>query len=450
MTQIFVLNSTFGLMTAVAAIDSGAIAPTDGPRILLTVNAAMVPEATPSLEDIPHLAALLQRFDRVESVGALVAPVLPTQWEPGPEDLAVLERLLRRVWGIGSARVQLFLQSPQVPPSRTMAALFAGAELTVVGDGLMTYAPLRVTLPNPTLSRMIGVVYADIVPGVEPFVLAERGIARHPVPVDRLQVVVDEVAADVVDPELARLAQDPAPTVLVLGQYLASLGLVSASEEHAMQAEMVERARAWHPARIVFKPHPSAPPALSDAVVERAREHDLDVVVYQGDVPAEIVAQRLGVTAVVAGFSTALPTLRALTGTPIASVGNAELLARFDPYENSNRMPVTIVDALTRDDSPVTPLPDLVATTAYTMQPRLMRHLRPLAVRTIAAMSPAERARYIGERRLTELRLPGASDRVVTRVRFAPDAVSKIEQARLVARGARRRATRAWKELKGR
>ncbi len=449
MTQIFVLNSAFGLTTAVAAMDAGAIPDAAGPRILLTVNAAMVPEASPGLEEMPHLEPLLQRFDRVESLNALVAPSLPTQWEPVPEDLPVLERLLRRAWRIGSAPVSLFLQSPQVPPSRTLAALFPSAELAIVGDGLMTYAPLRTALPEYTLSRMTEVLYADIVPGVAPLVLSERGVRRSPIAVDRFGDVLAEVADRVADRELDRLAAHRAPTALILGQYLSALGLVTAAEERAMQTDMIDRALAWQPERIVFKPHPSAPPSLSDVLIARARELDLDVTVYDGDVPAEIVARRLDAVGVVAGFSTALPTVHALAGTPVASVGTAELLARFDPYENSNRMPVTIVDALTRPAGSV-PLADLVDAVGYTMQPRLMRHLQPVATRTVEALTPAERERWIGRRRLTELRLPGGDTGAVAKARYAPAAVSRIEQARLIARGARRRAERAWREVKGR
>jgi hypothetical protein len=449
MTQIFVLNSAFGLMTAVAALDSGAIPDAAGPRILLTVNAAAVPETSPSLDEMPHLEPLLRRFDRVEPLAAVVAPTLPTQWEPAPEDLPMIERLLRRAWRIGDDPVALFLQSPQVPPARTAAAVFPAAEITVVGDGLMTYAPLRTTLPASTLARAVEVVYADIVPGVAPLVLSERGIRRTAVPLSRFGNVLTDVAARIDDPALDRLSRGGVPTALILGQYLATLGLVSTAEERAMQVDMIDRALSWNPERVVFKPHPSAPPSLSEALIARARERDLDVVVYDGEAPAEVVAERIAAVGVVAGFSTALPTVHALRGTPIAAVGTVELLARFSPYENSNRMPVTIVDALVHPPTSV-PLADLVAAVGFTMQPRLMRHLEAGAVATVAAMTADERERWIGRRRLTELGLPGGDTGVVARVRNAPVAVTRVEQARLVARGARRRLSRAWREVKGR
>ncbi|MDJ1114089.1 polysialyltransferase family glycosyltransferase [Microbacterium dauci] len=449
MTQVFAPHSTFGLMTVVAAIDAGVIPPTKGERILLAVNSAVVPEASTGIDEIPHLRGLLRRFDRVESLNELIAPTHPTQWAPSPEDLVVVERLLRRTWGLGAGPVQLYVQSPQVAPARTLAAMFGSAELGVIGDGLMTYAPMRVALPASMLSRMTSVIAADIVPGVAPLVLSERGVPFRAVPVEGMRAVLDEVEAEVVDARLARLTRTSPRTVLVLGQYLAALGLVSAAEEAAMQRDMVDAALAWSPERIVFKPHPSAPPVAADAVVARARELDLEVDVYSGDVPAELVARRLDPVGVVAGFSTALPTVHALAATPIAAVGTETLLARFRPYENSNRMAVTIVDAMTRADA-ATPMRDLVCAVGYAMQPEIMRHLRPRAVEVIGAMSAADRERYVGSRRLTELHLPGADGSLGARLRFAPASVSRLEQARLVARGARRRAGRAWKELKGR
>src|SRR5690606_28294544 len=149
-------------MTAAAAIDAGTVPAARGKRILLTVNAAVIPEAVPDIGESRHLRRLLTRFDRVESLGALLAPTLPTQWEPAPDDLPVLERLLRRAWRLSDRPVQLYLQSPQVAPSRTMISLFPGAEVTVIGDGLMTYAPLRQRMPHPLTERVVAVTYADV------------------------------------------------------------------------------------------------------------------------------------------------------------------------------------------------------------------------------------------------------------------------------------------------
>lgn len=453
MTQVFVLNSAYGLMTAAAAIDAGTVPAARGKRILLTVNAAVIPEAVPDIGESRHLRRLLTRFDRVESLGALLAPTLPTQWEPAPDDLPVLERLLRRAWRLSDRPVQLYLQSPQVAPSRTMISLFPGAEVTVIGDGLMTYAPLRQRMPHPLTERVVAVTYADVVPGLTPLLFTEIGAGRSPVPIAGLRAVVDEIAAGDPDENVDLLATSPMPTVLVLGQYLAALGLVSSDEERAMQLRMIDEARRFEPRRIVFKPHPSAPLAIASALAEKARRHGLAFEVYDGALPAEIVAARLRTVGVVAGFSTALPTVNALFGIPVAAVGNEVLLRRFTPYENSNRVPVTIVDALTRDDSPYrdpSRLQHLVDAVGYTMQPRTAAHLEPRARTLLETLDPAERDRYFTPARLTQLRLPGAPpSALLDRMFAASGMVGRLEQSRLVMRGARRRAARAWKELRG-
>ncbi|MBN9181003.1 MAG: hypothetical protein J0J00_10755, partial [Microbacterium sp.] len=114
MVQLFVLNSGYALTTVVAAMDAGLIRP-GGLRVLVSVNAAPLPETAASPGELPTLRPLLTRFDRVESLNELIAPLLPTAWSPTAEDGPLLERLLRRAWDLPDEPVELFLQSPQVP-----------------------------------------------------------------------------------------------------------------------------------------------------------------------------------------------------------------------------------------------------------------------------------------------------------------------------------------------
>lgn len=453
MVQLFVLNSGYALTTVVAAMDAGLIRPA-GARVLVSVNAAPLPETAASPAELPTLRPLLTRFDRVESLNELIAPLLPTAWSPTAEDGPLLERLLRRAWDLPDEPVELFLQSPQVPPSRTIAALFPGASITVVGDGLMTYSPIRDRLPRTVVERVRRVVYADVVPGVTPLVFAETGAPRVPVPAAAMRTVIERLAQEEGDACLTWLATAAEPTAVVLGQYLAALGLVSVDDEQRMQVEMVDRARDHGARRIVFKPHPSAPPTASDAVRRRAADHGIDCEIYEGDAPAEVLVARLDPVVVVAGFSSALPTVDALFGTPVAAVGNEILLARLTPYENGNRMPVTIVDALTRDGTRYhdpDALQRLVDAVGYCMQPTIVSHLRPRAVEVLTGLEPAERARYFAARRLTELQLPGGARRgILRRAMASTGGVGRVEQVRLVIGGARRRLGRAWKALRGR
>lgn len=447
MTRIFALHSAYGLATAVAALDGGLLGG-HGDSILVPFNSARVPETSTGIAADPALRSLRARFDRVEELEAVLGPLHPSSWKPRDAELPVLERLLSRAWGVDPRGLELFVQSPQVAPARTLMSLFPGARITIVGDGLMTWSPMRVKLPHTVSARIGRVVHADVVPGVTPLVGSPRAV---PVPVsaDIFRAALEESAVD----DLGALA-DGTPTVLVLGQYLSALGLMTSEEEIALQAEMIDRALRWAPQRIVFKPHPSAPPLVTDAVRRRAEEQGVTFAEYRGALAAELLAERLDVRAVVAGFSTALPTVRTLSGTQIGAAGTESVLRRLEPFENSNRIPATIVDALTRDDSPYAEparLQLLVDAVGYAMQPVIAGHLRPRAEEFLRAVGEAERRRYFTPERLAALDLPGAPrPGVLDRALRPAGGVGRVEELRLTVLGARRRAGRAWKAIRGR
>lgn len=466
MTQLFALHSAYGLATAAAAIDGGLLGER-GERLLVPFHSARVPETSVGIVDDPALSSLRARFDRVEDLDQLLGPLHPSSWQPDPADLPLLRRLLTRAWNLDDD-LEVLLQSPQVAPAHTLMLVFPHARLSVIGDGLMTYSPMRIALPHTVTARIGRVLHADVVPGVVPLVGSPHA-ETIPVPPALFGAVLSEVADAV--PETAEVDQgtaadsadaadgashldaDPS-TVLVLGQYLSALGLVSETEEVTLQAAMIDRAAAYGPHRIVFKPHPSAPPLVTDALRDRARSHGVGFCEYRGGLSAEMLAQRLDARAVIAGFSTALPTVRAVFGREIDAVGADTVLARLTPYENSNRVPATIVDALTRADSRYRDperMQLLIDAVGYAMQPRVARHLRPRAEKLLAELSAADRSRYFSADRLAELRLPGApTESIVRRVLRPAGGVGRAEELRLTAQGARRRLGRAWRAIRGR
>ena len=449
MTQLFALHSSYGLATAVAALDEGLLG--DDERVLVPFHSARVPETSEGIAHTRALAGLRGRFDRVEDLGELLGARHPSSWSPEDDDLPMLSRLLCRAWQVDPRQLELFVQSPQVAPARTLMELFPGAPVTVVGDGLMTYSPMRVRMSHAVAARIGRVVYADVVPGVRPLVGSP---AATPVPVraDAFRATLEQTGAgDALD-----VAADGTPTVLVLGQYLSALGLMSAHDEVALQSRLIDRAMRWQPGRVVFAPHPLAPPLLSDALRDRARAHGVPFAQHRGAVPAELLASRLGARAVVACFSTALPTVRSLYGIPIGSAGVDTVLAGLVPYENSNRIPATIVDALTRPDSPYAEpdsLQALVDAVGYAMQPVVAAHLRERAEEVLSALDADERDRYFSPERLASLRLPGAPAAGRVRRMLSGEGVGgvgRLEEARLTVRGARSRVRRAWKAIRGR
>ncbi|MFJ4222850.1 polysialyltransferase family glycosyltransferase [Microbacterium sp. NPDC089695] len=449
MTQLFALHSAYGLATAAAAIDGGLLGD-HGDRLLVPFVSARVPETTVGIAADPALARLRERFDRIEDLDALLGPLHPSSWAPDDADLPVLERLLTRAWGLDADDLELLVQSPQVAPARTLMAMFPRARLTVIGDGLMTYSPMRVRMPHTVTARITRVVHADVVPGVAPLVGSP-----HAVPVPVGPELFRRALADAAPDDAAPADAVPdGPVVLVLGQYLAALGLMTDAEEVDLQRDMIDRAARRSPHRIVFKPHPSAPPRVTDALRERAAFHDVEFVEYRGALSAELLAERLDAQAVIAGFSTALPTVRALFGRDIDAVGTDAVLRRLSPYENSNRIPATIVDALTRQDSPYREparLQLLVDAVGYAMQPVIAAHLRERAELLLDGIGPDDRDRYFSPERLLELRLPGAPQQgLVGRAIRPVGGVGRVEELKLTALGARRRVGRAWRALRGR
>lgn len=452
MTRLFALHSVYGLATAAAAID-GSLLDGHDERLLVPFVSSRVPETSVGIAVDPALESLRGRFDRVEDLDALLGPLHPSDWKPLPEDLPVLRRLLVRAWNLDDDDLELLVQSPQVAPALTLMQLFPHARITIIGDGLMTYSPLRVKLPHTVRARIGRVVHADVLPGVTPLVASPTAV---PVPVESrlFRAALEETAAAVDDTTDLEDALGGERTVLVLGQYLSALGLVSEAEEVAMQKAMIDRAAARSPQHIVFKPHPSAPPRLADALRDRAATHGIDFREYRGALAAEALAERLDVVAVVAGFSTALPTVRALYGREIDAAGTDTVLTRLAPYENSNRVPATIVDALTREGSAYRDperMQLLIDAVGYVMQPVIAGHLRSRAEELLTGIRPSDRDRYFDAKRLIELRLPGAPSEGAARRLLRPaGGVGRVEELRLTALGTRRRIGRAWRVLRGR
>ncbi|PRB09950.1 polysialyltransferase family glycosyltransferase [Microbacterium sp. MYb62] len=450
MTQIFAVHSAYGLATAAAALDAGLLDPAGGvaERILVPFTSSRVPETAIGLAVDPVLVSLRARFDRIEPLEDLLGPLHPSAWQPADADLPMLERLLARAWHLDPHGLELFVQSPQVAPARTLMTLFPRARITIVGDGLMTYSPMRVRLPYAVAARVERVVHADVVPGVRPLV-GSPAAEIVPVPPASFAAVLRETDAGAADFE-----GDGVSTVLVLGQYLSALGLVTPAEEIELQRRLIDRAARWSPQCIVFKPHPAAPPLVTAAVRARATAHGVDFIEYRGTLAAEMLAERLDAVAVVAGFSTALPTVRTLFGRAIGSAGNDTVLAALTPFENSNRIPATLVDALTRDATPYADparLQLLIDAVGYAMQPEVAGHLRARAEELLVTLDADERGRYFTPQRLAELRLPGApAEGALRRVLRPAGGVGMVEEWRLSAIGAGRRVARAWRAIRGR
>ncbi|MEV6514029.1 polysialyltransferase family glycosyltransferase [Streptomyces sp. NPDC051642] len=435
-TQIFLASTLYGTATLAAALDSDCFRPADR-RILLVCNNAATPETTPGLDEAPGFDRLRERFDDVLSWNETISPFHPGGWSPRLDDVPMWERHLRLLWNLGDDDVELVVESIQVNPALGVSQIFTGAPVTVYADGLMSYGPTRNKIDPLVGTRVDRLLHLDLVPGLVPLLLTEFGVEPEIVPTDAFVKVLSELG-DTAE-ELPALPDEPA---LLLGQYLSALDILTAEEEEDLHVRMLRGVVQLGHTRVVFKPHPSAPARWSRALEQEAEKLGADLTVLGTPVLAEVLYQRLRPVLVVGCFSTALLTASALYGLPVARVGTATLLDRLTPYENSNRVPVTVVDALLpelsdraavseqRPGMDVATLNELVRAVGYAMQPKIYPNLRPAAEGYLTRRLDAHSWRYFKRKRLTSLALPGA---VPAQLAFIP----RNATVRRVARRAR-------------
>ncbi|MDJ0382859.1 polysialyltransferase family glycosyltransferase [Streptomyces sp. G-G2] len=431
LTQIFLASTAYGTATLAAAADAGLLGPPGSARrILLTSNNAPVPEVSPGLTATPGFAALRGRFDEVLDWNATIAPYHPGVWAPRPEDAPLWERQLRALWGLGDDLIELYVESLQVSPAQALCRLFPGAAIEVYADGLMSYGPTRFRLDPQLGTRIRRVLHLDLVPGLAPLLLSEFGVTARAVPAEAFLKVLAELAAEA--PALAGASGGPGtsrgpgadgePPALLLGQYLTALDLLTAGEEEELHVSMVRGAYARGHRDLLFKPHPGAPDDYSRPAAEEAAKLGARFTVLPAAVLAETVYARVRPALVVGCFSTGLLTAATLYGLPVARTGTQAVLARLSPYPNSNRVPLTLVDALVPDladpgPGPGPGVPDVAAllvAVGFTMQPKVLPGRRAEAEAYLAAHLNARTRRYFPRRRLTSLALPGGLPRPLT------------------------------------
>ncbi|MFJ7148803.1 polysialyltransferase family glycosyltransferase [Streptomyces sp. NPDC100445] len=434
-TQIFQASTLYGTATLAAALDSGCFRPADR-RILLVCNNAATPETSPALDEMPGFEVLRDRFDDVVSYNAAIFPFHPGGWSPRGDDLPLWERYLRHEWRLGTDDVELAVESIQVNPSLALAQIFTGAPVTVYADGLMSYGPTRNKIDPLVGTRVDRVLHLDLVPGLAPLLLTEFGVPGAIVPSPAFTKVLAALAASGEGlPEIA----EPA---LLLGQYLSALDILTAEQEEDLHVRMVRGVAALGHRRVVFKPHPSAPARFTRSLEAEAERLEVELTVLDTPVLAEVLYQRMRPALVVGCFSTALLTASALYGLPVARLGTELLLERLTPYENSNRVPVTVVDALLPDltdraavaaqrrGTDVATLGALVRAVGFAMQPKILPGLRAETESWLGRNLDERTLRYFKRRRLTALALPGG---VPAQLAFIP----RNATVRRVARKAR-------------
>lgn len=413
-TQLFCASTLYGVATLAAALDAGAFGPADR-RILVVCNNAAIPETATALDDMPGFAPLRARFDDVVSWNDAITPFHPGTWAPRPDDTPLFERYFRLLWDLGDDRVEIALESIQVNPAQAIASVFTGAPVVVYADGLMSYGPTRNKIDPLIGTRVLRLLHLDLVPGLKPVLLTEFGVPAETVPTPAFLKVLTEVAET--GEELPSL---PANSALLLGQYLSALEILTPDEEERLHVRMLRGAAAKGHRSVVFKPHPSAPASYGTALQAEAAKLDVELTVLDTPVLAEALFATAHPALVVGCFSTALFTAKEFYGVPVARVGTDLLLERLIPYQNSNRVPVVLADALLPDlegKDKAVEVGELLPTLGFVMQAQIYPQLRGAAERYLRVHLSPRTQRYFRRRRLTALGLPGG---IPARLAFLP------------------------------
>jgi hypothetical protein len=466
-TQVFVASTLYGVMNLAAALDSNQFDGSERPnpnadearlrRVLVISNNATLPEVVPSPDRMAGFELLSKHFDRLLSYNDAITPFHPSTWAPRPADTPLWQRYLRQLWELGDDDVHLIVESIQVNPAAAICAIFSDARIDVYADGLMSYGPTRSAIDPLIGTRIERLLYADLVPGLTPLLLTEWPVQPTLVPTPVITRVITDVAGAT---DLSGVTRDHSePVAILLGQYLSALGIVSNAEEEQLHRQMLAGAIQRGHRRVIFKAHPSANRELADSLRADAARHKIDFEVITAPLLAEALYLRLPVAEVIGCFSTAMFTARTYFGIPVERVGTELMLERLTPYHNSNRIPVTIADALLPDvrlpaepatlaaDQNAAMINDLVSTVGYIMQPLLYPDRRP-AAEAFLSQHYSRLARYFRRRRLSRLQLPGgmsAAERGRTAVHSAglqaAQAVRMMRSGRSVdlIRAARRR-----------
>jgi hypothetical protein len=345
MDQIFVAPTFLAAVTQVTAIKAGRYG-SEGRRVLLTTNNSQTPEVSSGLNATPGFETLGRYFDQVLHLNDLIFPHHPFGWEARAEsELLVVRQAILDATGL-PPDVGLTLQSAAVPPSSTLIRAFSESRITVISDGLMSYGPSRRALGPASATRLTALLYLDMVPSLEPLLFSEHGIAKVVLPTVTFREVLAEFATR--HPAHDTLTQlSGRIDALIVGQYLSQIGVLSVEEEAELYATMVESAAQLGHRRIVFKPHPSAPKTFTNALLNAANDHDVDVQLLDLPVPVEALYSSAPPKLVVGSFSTSLATA-SLFGIETASVGTELMASRFASFQDSNRIPVAIAAATSR------------------------------------------------------------------------------------------------------
>ncbi len=309
--------------------------------------------------------------------------------------------------------VELVVGTGTLTVGRELTRRFGDAPVSLLAAGASAYGPTWGALQGRLAKRVRQVLHVDLVPGLEPLLLAERSVPSHPVP-----------AADVRAAAATLPAPDPVPdpTTLVLGRSAPWAGALDRDVSTALLVAMVQRCSEAGHTRLVLLLDKDAPPRVRKQLDKAARAARADLTVVTGQKPVEAWLALDGVGLVVGTATEDLLVARSVFGHRVAQLDSEVVIKNLRPFDDPRRTAATLVGATVPDlrswtstpggeDVRPVDLTGLMATVAYAMQPGLLVDRRAAAIGFLE-VHPDVRRRFVRKRRLSELRLPGGTRKV--------------------------------------
>ena len=353
-TQIFCASTLYGAATVAAALDAGLFEPADR-RLLLVTNNTAAPEITPGLDEMSGFDRVRERFDGVLSWNEAISPFHPSGWSPRADDIPIWERHLRLLWNLGDDDIQLAVESVQVNPALALCRLFTGAPVDVYADGLMSYGPTRDKIDPLVGTSIRRLLHLDLVPGLKPLLLTEFGVEPELVPSEAFLKVLGELAESAATEASPRAKRSPRPIpatdpALLLGQYLSALSILTPEEEEELHLRMMRGAvaRGHRADRLQAAPRRTRRTGRRPWRTRR-RSSAPSSPSWTGPCSPRCSSSRPGPRSSSAASPPGCSPRPVCTASRSPGSGTDTLLERLAPYQNSNRVPLTIVDALLPD-----------------------------------------------------------------------------------------------------
>lgn len=337
MDQLFVAPTFTAAACMATAVDDGLYADA-GTKVLMTTSSSPIPELGLGLAEQPGFDELARRFDRVVSLNEIIYPHHPLSWSPA-EDIERWHGIIAAAVGLREP-FGITLQSFPVEPSTSILRVFQEGPVDVVSDGLTTYGPTRMPAMRRVAPRLRRLLYLDLAGGLDPVLLREHGVEN---------VVLSSAGFRDVVAEYGKVTASASPSdervdAIVLGQNLSAVGLLSPDEEQELHEKFLRVAAGLGHRRVVFKPHPSTPPAFAHRLPDLADELGVRLQVLDAPVPVEVLYDRLRPAAAIGCFSTGLSTAVEIYGMDGYAVGVDEVLERLPELQDSNRIQLAITD----------------------------------------------------------------------------------------------------------